>query len=114
MRNPDPWQGVCAGSVGSPLSSVTFTGLFHGKRVLTMHELIAVTVMLCVVGLCVAVLLLWLIVLMDQTDSQLRRAGREETSPAVLAGGGAVSCGDGHVGGASCSGGGHGGGGHSC
>jgi len=79
-----------------------------------MHELIAVTVMLCVVGLCVAVLLLWLIVLMDQTDSQLRRAGREETSPAVLAGGGAVSCGDGHVGGASCSGGGHGGGGHSC
>jgi len=50
-----------------------------------MHELIAMTVMLCVVGLGVAVLLLCLIVLTDQTDSdsQLRRAGRAETAPAV-------------------------------
>jgi len=78
-----------------------------------MHELIAVTVIcLCIVALCVAVLLLWLKVLMDESDSPLRRSGREETTPAVLAGGGAVSCGGGHGGGASCSAGGHGGGGH--
>jgi len=78
-----------------------------------MHELIAVAAMLCVVGLCGGVLLLWLIVLMDETNSQLRRAGREETTPAVWAGG-VGSCGDVHVGGASCSVGGHGGCDYSC
>ena len=93
---------------------LAFAGLFHGKRVLTMHEMIAVTVIgLCVVGLCVVVLLLWFKVLMDESDSQPRRAGREETTLAVLAGDSAVSCGGAHVGGASCSGGGHGGCDHS-
>jgi hypothetical protein len=81
-----------------------------------MHEWIAMTVMLCVVCLCLAVLLLWLFVLMDEMDSdsrlhpdRSRRASRTDTDPAILAGG-AVACGGGHGAGsgdASCSGGGH-------
>ena len=109
---PNPYVRRCGlgpGLFEAVLNMLAFTGIFHGKRVLTMHEMIAVTVIgLCVVGLCAAVLLLWLKVLMDESDSQLHRAGREETTPVVLAGGGA------YVGSDSFSGGAHGGCDHSC
>ena len=81
-----------------------------------MHEWIAMAVMLCVGCLCVALLLLWLFVLMNEIDSDSRlhpdrshRATGGETDPAILAGG-VVAYGSGHgagSGGASCSGGSH-------